>query len=222
MAYEFIGYKGLKSTVKDGETIELVINGYDNPLGEASYLIKIKRSDPNEESIKRDVRNLYKDRLANPSLYDDVAEIRKEMEAEIVRRIDQARKDWQLLPQATIFEVFMRKIERKKDCTFIVAWVSLAASSYFIQHKKELDRMMFDFEKIPYFTFNADKSKYVMKYVDEFIEEFTVTDGDPLRTQEPLIIAHEFDDYRGISGIIGDIVGDVARVDKAIAKNKSK
>lgn len=176
----------------------------------------MKRANPDEEAIENGVTHTYSDRMR--SLLEDPADVRKEMVEEIERRIDQAWKTWQSLPQALIFEVFIRQVQRKSGNTKILCGVSLDVARYFIENKLHISSMLFDFEKIPYFTFESDKSKFILDHINEFHQEFTVEDGPENKRQTPKINEEAWKEY----GFLETIKKELKNVDNVVAKATAK
>ncbi len=183
--FQNIVYRWLKSTTKEWEVIDIAIPGYDNPIGESKFLIKARRKAVDEQSIENGVKILYSDRLNN--LIDDPDNIRREMKKELDDRIYKAWEEWQKLPKAMIFEVFIRKVERKSGHTYLLCSVSLPVARYFIENKEKIHRMEFDFEKIPYFTFDTDMAWFIRERVNLFNDDYTVKSGPENKTQSPQI-----------------------------------
>ena len=216
--FQAITYNWLKSTVKEWEVIDISLNWYDNPIWEARFFVKIKRADPDEEAIRNGVEYTYQDRMR--SVLEDPSDVRKEMKEEIERRIDNAWKTWQSLPKAMIFDVFIRQVQRKSGETKILCGVSLDVARYFIEHKWQISSMLFDFDKIPHFTFQTDKAKFVMEQVNAFHEEYTITDWPENKQQSPQINIEDWKEYQWLTPLAED-VANIAWITMTIT-NKMK
>lgn len=128
----------------------------------------LKRPVVDVEGIKQQAQLRYKDEIAK-GLFTD--ETKKEMEDLAERLITEEQARIYSMKNPAIFVWIVHEMKHKGRETLFKFFVNKKAANYFLEAWKELEKMLFSMDFIPWFSSKSEQKKVLTEIVEKFAGE---------------------------------------------------
>lgn len=169
-AFEFLS---LVSKKEKGEVLEIgtsSINWMDTV-----HIIKLYRPEADEKKIRETISYRRRDELAN-WLYSE--EVRKEVEDEIAKAIEDEKIRIRNLPVPAIFVWHMVETKIRWGGMILKIQVSLGVAEYLMRSKDDIDQLRIELDRYPNLQDTKKNAQEVVKIFDSFLN--TVEDAETI------------------------------------------